>query len=107
MNQKTTNHTWCVFALKTTNRCFKSINRKVKLNSMKFSLIKNDKSTYKDEIALAAIILVSAMIGGLLVVYRPEVLIFDSVDTTVFGVLLLVLAAMFVPSLIYRLLTNT
>ncbi len=73
---------------------------------MKFSLIKNDKSTVKDEIILALMVGISAACGILLIKYRPTIWIIDESDSVVMGVLFLVFAFMFFPGLIYRLTTN-
>ncbi len=73
---------------------------------MKFSLIKNDKSTVKDEIVLALIVIISATCGILLIRFRPAIWIIDANDSVVFGVLFLIFAFMFFPGLIYRLITN-
>ena len=73
---------------------------------MKFSLIKNDKSTVKDEIILALIVIISATCGILLIKFRPSFWIIESNDSVVFGVLCMIFAAMFFPGLIYRLMTN-
>ena len=73
---------------------------------MKFSLIHNDKSTAKDELLLALFIAVWLVCGILLIAYKPEVWFIDQVASTVFGVLCLLIAFMFVPGLIYRLFTN-
>ena len=60
---------------------------------MKFSLIKNDKSTAKDELLLFLIILVFAAVGITLIVTAPSFWFITS-------------AVMFVPGLIYRIMTN-
>lgn len=73
---------------------------------MKFSLIKNDKSTVKDEVMLGFIIIVCLIIGILLIVCRPSFWIIDQSITVVTGVIITVFGLMFVPCLIYRLLTN-
>ncbi|MBD5547067.1 MAG: hypothetical protein HDQ97_06670 [Lachnospiraceae bacterium] len=73
---------------------------------MKFSLIHNDKSTAKDELFLALFIAFCLVCGILLVVYKPTFWFIGQSDSTVFGVLCLILALMFIPGLIYRLMTN-
>ena len=73
---------------------------------MKFHLIQNDRSTRKDELLLALLIGVWFLCGLLLVLYKPSVWILESAHTTIFGVLCILTAIMFLPVLIYRLLTN-
>ena len=73
---------------------------------MKFSLIKNDKSTAKDELLLFLIILVFAAVGITLIVTAPSFWFITSEFSKTFGVLWVVAAVMFVPGLIYRLMTN-
>lgn len=73
---------------------------------MKFNLFKNDKTTARDEWILAGLILVSLVGGIALAVTAPSFWIIDSAVTQAFGVLWIVVAVMFLPSLIYRLLTN-
>lgn len=73
---------------------------------MKFSLFRNDKTTFKDELVLELIVSVSLAIGTLLVVTAPSVWIIQSSTTKVFGVLWIMVGVMFLPSLIYRLFTN-
>lgn len=66
---------------------------------MKFSLTQNDKSTAMDELILGLMALVCLAIGVLLIVFRPGIWIIESNTMVVAGV-------MFVPCVIYRLLTN-
>ena len=73
---------------------------------MKFSMFHNDKSTAKDELLLFLFIAVWLVCGILLVVYKPSFFIINQTDSTVFGVLCILIAAMFIPGLIYRLFTN-
>lgn len=73
---------------------------------MKFSLFRNNKTTFKDELVLELIVSVSLAIGTLLVVTAPSVWIIQSSTTKVFGVLWIMVGVMFLPSLIYRLFTN-
>lgn len=73
---------------------------------MKFSLIKNDKSTAMDELILFLIIAVCLTVGILLIVYKPTFWFIDSSSTTLFGVLITLLGVMYIPGLIYRLFTN-
>ncbi|CDA24373.1 unknown [Roseburia sp. CAG:197] len=73
---------------------------------MKFSLFHNDKSTVKDELLLFLFIAFWLVCGILLVVYKPSFFIIDEAESTVFGVLCILIAAMFTPGLVYRLFTN-
>lgn len=73
---------------------------------MKFSLFRNDKTTFKDELVLALIVSVSLAVGILLVVTAPSVWIIQSSATKVFGALWIMAGVMFLPGLIYRLFTN-
>lgn len=73
---------------------------------MKFSLIKNDKSTYWDEVVLALIILAFVGSGIALIVVQPAFGFIEGNDTILFGVLLILIGAMFFPGLIYRLFHN-
>lgn len=73
---------------------------------MKFSLFRNDKTTFKDELMLALIVSISLAVGILLVVTEPSVWIIKSSTTKVFGVLCILVGVMFLPGLIYRLFTN-
>jgi hypothetical protein len=73
---------------------------------LKFSLIKNDKSTFWDEVILALIILGCFAVGILLIVFRLGVWIIHSNMMVVLGALFTLLGVMFLPCLIYRLLNN-
>lgn len=73
---------------------------------MKFSLFRNDKTTFKDELVLALIVGVSLAVGILLVVTAPSFWIIQSSTTKVFGVLCIIAGGMLLPGLIYRLCTN-
>lgn len=73
---------------------------------MKFSLLKNDKSTVKDEVILGLMIVLSLIVGILLIVFRPSFWMIGSNITVVTGVIIVAFGIMFVPSLIYRLRTN-
>ena len=73
---------------------------------MKFSLIKNDKSTYWDEVILAVIIICSIAVGITLIFERPEFWIISSGTSCTIGVFLTLFGVMFIPGLIYRLMTN-
>ncbi len=73
---------------------------------MKFSLLKNDKSTVKDEIVLALIIVLCLAAGILLIVLRPSFWVIGQNITVLTGVMIAAFGVLFIPSLIYRLLTN-
>ena len=73
---------------------------------MKFSIFKNDKSTYWNEIILLLIIIISCTVGILLIVYRPTFWIIEESSTVVFGVLITFFGAMFIPGAIYRVFHN-
>ena len=73
---------------------------------MRFSIIKNDKSTALDELLLFLFIVVCAGIGVALIVYKPSFWIITAELTKCFGVVWIVVAVMFIPGLIYRLCTN-
>ena len=73
---------------------------------MRFSLFKNDKSAYKDELILFLIVAISFGIGISLAVTAPSFWIIESSTTKVFGVLWIMIGIMFLPGLIYRLFTN-
>ncbi len=73
---------------------------------MKFSFVKNDVSTYWDEIALSLITLAALAIGVLLVVFRPGFWIITESTSACFGVLALLLAIMYIPCIIYRFSNN-
>lgn len=65
---------------------------------MKFSLFKNDKSTARDELVLALMIIL-CLAAGIALLALPPVF-------RVVGVILILFAVMFIPGLIYRLMTN-
>lgn len=73
---------------------------------MKFSLFKNDKSTAKDELLLLGIILVFLASGITLFLTRPSFWIIDQTFSIGVGVILTLTGLLFIPGLIYRLLTN-
>lgn len=73
---------------------------------MRFSLLKNDKSTFVDEVILGVIVMISVIIGGLLIKLHPTFWIIDKNDVIVFGVIIVIFGFMFVPALVYRLCTN-
>lgn len=74
---------------------------------MKFNLFKNDKTTFKDELILSLIVIVSLSVGIFLVIAAPSVWIIRSVTVKVFGVIWIMVGIMFLPALIYRLFTNS
>lgn len=73
---------------------------------MKFSFVKNDTSTYWDEIWFGVITISALVIGILLIVFRPSFWIVDESVSVCFGVILLLLAVMYIPCIIYRLFEN-
>lgn len=73
---------------------------------MKFNLVKNDETTVVDEIILAIIIVVCIAAGVLLIVFRPCFWIFEQSAIVIIGILFVLFGVMFIPSLIYRLVTN-
>lgn len=73
---------------------------------MKFSLTQNDKSTMMDEVILGLISIVCLAVGILLIVLKPSLWIISSTTMTVAGVMIALVGVMFVPCVIYRLLTN-
>lgn len=73
---------------------------------MKFSFVKNDTTTYWDEIWLILITLIALVIGVLLVVFRPSFWIISESTSICFGVLSLLLVVMYTPCIIYRLFEN-
>lgn len=73
---------------------------------MKFSIVKNDKSTFWDEVILGLISLGCMVIGILLIVFKPSFWIIDSNSFVVTGAMIAILGFMFLLCLIYRLMTN-
>lgn len=73
---------------------------------MKFSFVKNDTTTYWDEIGLILITLVAFAIGVLLVVFRPSFWIISESTSVCFGVLAILLGVMYTPCIIYRFFEN-
>ncbi|MBQ7833374.1 MAG: hypothetical protein IJ336_07355 [Lachnospiraceae bacterium] len=73
---------------------------------MKFSLFKNDKSTFWDEVILAAISLVCLAVGIVIIILKPSFWIIEASMTVTAGVLIATVGVMFIPALIYRLMTN-
>lgn len=73
---------------------------------MKFSLMENDKSTVMDELILGLISIGCLVLGILLIVFRPDFWVIEQNISIVTGVLIVMTGVMFVPCLIYRLLTN-
>ncbi len=69
-------------------------------------MLKNDKSTYKDELILALIVVVCLGVGVLLTVTAPSFWIIKSSMTKLFGVFVIILGIMFFISLIWRLFSN-
>ena len=73
---------------------------------MKFSIVKNDKSTFWDEVILGVIAILCLTVGVLLIIYKPNLGIIDSNSIVMIGVMIAFFGFMFVPCLIYRIFTN-
>ena len=73
---------------------------------MKFSIVKNDKSTYWDEVILFLMIAISIAIGVCLLIFKPSFWIIQQNDATLIGVMFIIFGVMYIPGLIYRLFTN-
>ncbi len=73
---------------------------------MKFSLFKNDKSTYWDEIILCLMIAISVFLGTMLVVFKPSIWLISKEISVVTGVMLILFGVMFIPGTIYRFFDN-
>ena len=73
---------------------------------MKFSIIKNDRSTIWDEVMLGLIAFGCLAVGILLIVFKPSVWIIESNIFVVAGAIIAILGIMFIPCLIYRIFTN-
>lgn len=73
---------------------------------MKIFLFHNDKSTVKDELYLFLFILACIGVGVLMYVFVPTNWIISDASIKVFGILWILVGVMFIPGLIYRLLTN-
>ena len=56
----------------------------------------------KCEIGLSLVILGFSSVGILFMLWKPTVGFISSVDTTVFGVLMLITGVMYVPGLLYK-----
>lgn len=66
---------------------------------LKFSFIKNDKSTIKDELLLLGFILICLAAGIALLITRPSVWIIDQTFSLGFGIILVLTGVMFIPGL--------
>ena len=73
---------------------------------MKFSIVKNDTSTFWDEVILGLISFGCMIAGMLLIVFKPGWWIIDSNLFVVMGVAIVIFGFMFLPCFIYRLMTN-
>lgn len=73
---------------------------------MKFSLFKNDKSTYWDEIILCLMIAISVLLGTMLIVFKPSIWLISKEISVVTGVMLILFGVMFIPGTIYRFFDN-
>lgn len=72
-------------------------------------LFHNDKGTIRDELFLLLFIVICLGLGILLCVVAPNTpnnWIISNVTVKVFGVICIIIGAMFVPGLIYRLFEN-
>ena len=72
----------------------------------KFSILKNDRTTSKDEFILALIILAAAATGYAIFKTAPSFWIINSTVTKGFGLIWIMFAVMLFPTLVYRLATN-
>ena len=70
------------------------------------NIFKNDKTTVKDEIYLGLFILSFIVLGAIICYFKPSFFIISESTSLVFGILLIVIGVIFVPSLVYRLFTN-
>ena len=73
---------------------------------MELNLMKNDKSTIWDEIIFSVFTLIILALGIVLVVCRPSFWIVNESMTVCFGVIMIMLAAMYIPCIVYRFMTN-
>lgn len=73
---------------------------------MKFSMFKNDKSTYWDEVILGIIILVTIGLGLALIIIQPAFWFITGNDMTIIGIMLVLIGVMFLPGFVYRLFHN-
>lgn len=73
---------------------------------MKVSLFSNDKSTAKDELILTIILVVTAIVGILLTVFKPHIGIINSNLSTIVGAMMIIIVVILSPIIIYRLMEN-
>lgn len=73
---------------------------------MKDFFTKNDKTTYKDELILILLTVIVTIIGVLLIVFKPSFWIVSESVSVCVGVFALLIAVMYIPSIIYRLFNN-
>lgn len=73
---------------------------------MKFKLFSNDRSTVKDELLLLGFILLCLSVGSVLLILRPSFWCLDQFVSLGLGMLLTLTGILFIPGLIYRLMTN-
>lgn len=73
---------------------------------MKFSIVKNDKTTYWDEVWLSVITIFSLIGGILLIVFRPSFWIVTSGFSMGIGIAAVIFAVMFIPCIVFRLKEN-
>lgn len=73
---------------------------------MKFSFTKNDVTTYRDEIVLCLLVIITMAMGILLIAFKPSFWFISESDSICFGVLALSIAVMYTPCIIYRFYEN-
>lgn len=73
---------------------------------MKIHLFSNDKSTAKDELVLTLVLIITAIIGVLLIVFRPHISIIKSETSAMIGAMMVIVVIVLSPIIIYRLMEN-
>lgn len=66
---------------------------------MKISIMKNNKTTFWDEVVLGLISFGCMIVGGLLIAFRPSIWIIDSNLFVVMGALIIILGVFLQPLL--------
>ena len=74
---------------------------------MKLNIFSNDKATMKDEIFISVFTLICTIVGIILVVIKPSFMFINQSITVGFGILMLAIAIMFIPCIIWRFMHNT
>ena len=69
-------------------------------------ILKNDKTTAKDELALSAFMIISFIIGILLMTFKPEFGFIKMSFTVSFGALLVAITFIMIPCIAWRLYNN-